>query len=261
MSTQVKPPVALQLYSIRELDMSYEEMLAATAAAGYGAVETVHKADLPAKEWRALLDRNGLQAICAHVPIQLMEESPEVAIETYAALGLDTIAIPAPGRKFWNEETTADDWKALGERLNGMGEKCRAAGLYLLYHNHAMEMKLYDGKRAIDLILGNADPANLGYEPDLAWIAHGGGDPVTLLQQYAGRCPRVHVKDLAPAGQNQDQMGLADVGHGTLDWNAILPAAKAAGAQWYIVEHDKPAQPTQSIARSYAYLVSVQGLL
>ena len=77
---------------------------------------------------------------------------------------------------------------------------------------------------------------------------------VKLLQQFAGRCPRIHCKDVAPEGENQDQMGFADVGYGTLDWSALLPAAKAAGAEWYIVEHDLPKQPLASVKRSFEFL-------
>jgi sugar phosphate isomerase/epimerase len=49
-------------------------------------------------------------------------------------------------------------------------------------------------------------------------------------------------------------MGFADVGHGVLDWAALLPAAKAAGAEWYIVEHDLPKEPLVSIRRSFEFL-------
>ena len=122
----------------------------------------------------------------------------------------------------------------------------------LMYHNHAFEMESVDGKLAIDWLMESAP--KLGFEIDLAWVQRGGQNGVQLLKKYAGRCPRIHCKDLAPEGENQDQMGFADVGHGVLDWNALLPAAKAAGAEWYIVEHDLPKEPLVSIERSFKFL-------
>ena len=52
---------------------------------------------------------------------------------------------------------------------------------------------------------------------------------------------RVHVKDIAPAGENEDEDGWADVGHGMLDWARALAAlGRGAGARSVVVEHDKP---------------------
>jgi len=90
----------------------------------------------------------------------------------------------------------------------------------------------------------------------LAWVQRGGQDGVQLLQKYAGRCPRIHCKDVAAEGQNEDQMGFADVGYGMLDWATLLPAARAAGGEWYIVEHDLPAEPLASVRRSFDFLAA-----
>ena len=48
-------------------------------------------------------------------------------------------------------------------------------------------------------------------------------------------------------------MGLEDVGYGILNWEEIIPQAKASGAQWYIVEHDMPNGHVNSITRSYNF--------
>ena len=63
-----------------------------------------------------------------------------------------------------------------------------------------------------------------------------------------------HVKDIAPAGQNLDQDGWADVGAGVLDWQDLWRACRAAGARWMVVEHDKPADPARTARACYAYL-------
>ena len=249
-------PIALQLYTVRAMEAPEEEVLAQVAQAGYSYVETVHPADRAAAEWKQALDRHGLSVISGHVPTEAFAADRDGTIQFYADLGTRIIAIPVPDRKLWAGEASASDWQAFGARLNTLGEACRAAGLYLLYHNHWQEMVAYDGKLAIHLLLDETDPENVGFEPDFAWIVKGGADPMALLQKYQGRCPCVHMKDLAPPGTNEDQMGLADVGHGELDWNRILPAAREAGAQWYIVEHDMPKSHVDGITRSYNFIAA-----
>jgi sugar phosphate isomerase/epimerase len=149
----------------------------------------------------------------------------------------------------------------VGRLLNLLGSRYRDAGLRLGYHNHAFEMATVDGKLALDWMLESTDPENLFFEPDLAWIVRGGVNPLELLERYQGRCRRIHVKDIAPAGQNEDEDGWADVGYGILDWEQLLPAAKATGAEWYIVEHDNPRDPVKSICRSMEFLRSRADLL
>lgn len=95
-------------------------------------------------------------------------------------------------------------------------------------------------KRAIDHLLDAADPENLKLQADLAWVARGGVDPAAFVREHAGRIISVHAKDNAPEGQNEEQDGWAEVGYGTMDWEAILPAVVESGAQWFVVEHDNP---------------------
>jgi sugar phosphate isomerase/epimerase len=242
-------PLALQLYTLRSLPMDADELLGAVAAAGYSGVELAGNLGQSAEGLRGLLDKHGLQAVSAHVQIQAMESDLPAVISFQKTIGNDTLVVP------WLPESdrspTAAGWTALGQRLDRLGRRLRMANMRLLYHNHDFEMVVIDGKPAISWLLEAAKPENVGFEPDLAWIVFGGQDAVGMLQQYSGRVPRVHAKDL---GDNAAERGLADVGSGRLDWDAILPAAEAAQAEWLIVEHDFPTDPLASIQRSQAFL-------
>ncbi len=246
-------PIAVQLYSLREFPGSFQEMLDRVAAMGYPAVELVHNHGLGAEAMREALARAGLRVVSAHVSFQAVTEETEAVIAFHRAIDNPAVILPSLPRPVM-EARTPEAWQEMGRRLDELGQRFREAGLRLGYHNHAPEMTTIQGKRAIDWLLESADPEHLFFEPDLAWVVQGGADPVALLAQYAGRCPRVHVKDIAPLGQNQDEDGWADVGYGVLDWDRLLPAAKAAGAEWYVVEHDKPRDPLGSVARSLAFL-------
>jgi sugar phosphate isomerase/epimerase len=245
-------PIAAQLYSLRNLQIPFDELLSEVAAIGYTGVETVGDHGLSADEMRDLLQKHGLQICSAHVALAKLEADFDAVIEFHTAVGNPIIVIP------WIPEAArapeAAGWFQLGRQLGELGRRVRDAGLQLMYHNHAFEMAKLEGKLAIDWLLDGAEAENLGFEIDLAWVQRGGQNGVELLERYRGRCPRVHCKDLAPEGQNQDEMGFADVGYGVLDWASLLPAAKAAGAEWYIVEHDLPKAPLESIRRSFDFL-------
>ena len=124
----------------------------------------------------------------------------------------------------------------------------------LAFHNHDVELAPVDGGTALDAMLEGADPADLDLQLDLAWVARAGLDPLALLDRHGGRCRSLHVKDLARPGEGSDEDGWAAVGRGTLDWDALLPAAKRAGARLLLVEHDRPADPVAAVRDGHAFL-------
>lgn len=247
------PAIAVQLYSLRNYTKDFGELISTVAGVGYTAVELVGTPGLSGGDVAAILQENGVQAVSAHVGIQGMRDDLAGTIAFHQAVGNSHLIVPAPPSEL-RESTNAGAWRALGAELGGYAVRCADAGMVVGYHNHWWEMTEVDGKRCIDWLLEGDPSGKVFLEPDLAWAAKGGADPLALLKQYAGRCPRVHAKDLAKPGENADQMGLADVGHGILDWDAIIPAAKAAGAEAFVVEHDLPADAVASVRRSLEFL-------
>ena len=245
-------PLAVQLYSLRMLPDALDEVLGHVAAAGYRGVETLGDHSMSADALQELLDKHELQAISTHVGLAALEQDVDGVIKFNQTIGNQVITIPFLAKEL--RPTDDAGWAALGERFGKLGKRIAEAGMRLLYHNHDFEMERTNGKLMIEWMLDSTDPAYLQWEPDLAWVVRGGADPVALLEKYAGRCPRIHVKDLSPAGTNEEEKGFADVGYGTLDWATLLPAARAAGAEWYIVEHDLPRDPLRTIQRSFDYL-------
>ena len=256
-----KPPIAVQLYTLRNLKMAPADMLEQIAAIGYTGVEIAgtFAPGLPPADLRKLLDAAGLKAVSAHVSLNDMEADLPGAIRTQKILGNDVLIVPWVAEEVRGK--TADSWKALGARLGRLAKRCQHAGMRFMYHNHDFEMATIDGKLAIDWLMdGAAQTANgvpVGYELDMAWVQRGGQDVVALLERYSGRVARVHAKDLAvdPAA-NPQEMGFEAVGSGKLDWEKILPVAQEAGVEWYVVEHDSPADAFANIRSSYEFLAS-----
>ena len=62
----------------------------------------------------------------------------------------------------------------------------------------------------------------------------------------------MHVKDIAPKGENADEDGWADVGHGTVAWDRLVPLLRNTPTRHFIVEHDNPKDITRLATRSIA---------
>jgi len=133
------------------------------------------------------------------------------------------------------------------------GEPFDTQGMKIGFHNHTVEMEMFDGKTGFEWFAESAPDVILTV--DLAWAAQGGQDPTALLKRLKGHVWNVHVKDTAPMGMNKDQRGLANLGEGVLKWDQILPAAREAGVQWYTLEHDVPKPDALTVLKSAnAYL-------
>jgi sugar phosphate isomerase/epimerase len=83
---------------------------------------------------------------------------------------------------------------------------------------------------------------------DLFWITLAGGDPFAYFRDQPGRFHLVHVKDMSGDGE------MVSVGAGSIDFASLFARSDEAGIRHYIVEHDNPADPFESIAASYSHL-------
>jgi sugar phosphate isomerase/epimerase len=146
----------------------------------------------------------------------------------------------------------------------------------LCYHNHHVDLIRFGEERIFDLVRRVAP--SLYFEVDLHWVQRGGMAPLDMLEAYAGVCKLIHVKDFrvvplpADALARRAEMSLqefyavftnlvqfAEVGQGNMNWPALLPAAEAAGAEYFFIEQDETygRDPIICIAESRAYLKSI----
>jgi sugar phosphate isomerase/epimerase len=244
--------LSIQLYTLRSLN-DLDRVLDAVAEAGYRHVETVGShLDDPATT-RAKLDARGLKVSSSHVGLAALRERPDAVAEAARTLGFEQLFMPAvpPDQR----AMAADGWRALGRELGALAERFEAQGLALGYHNHHWELEPKEGaKTALELIFEAAEGSPLTWQADVAWLVRGHVEPKAWLQRYRSRLTSAHVKDIAPAGEAEDEDGWADVGAGVLDWRDLWQACRAAGARWMVVEHDKPSDPVRSARASFAFL-------
>ncbi len=245
-------PLGIQMYTLRKWEIPLKEKLAAVAAAGYSGIEPFGPLEPPAAEFAVLLQQTGLQVCSSHVGLQTVQADPEAVVQYHAALGNDTIVIPHLSVE--QRPTSKEDWQVFGKMLGELGARVRAAGGRLLYHNHDFEMVKFDGRTALQWMVDAAGEDNLGLEIDAGWVVDGGADPIALLNEYAGRVPRLHAKEAFAGGVFADDAADKDIGDGVVDWDAVLKVAAETGVEWVVAEHDGPNDPALSLRRSAEYL-------
>ena len=239
---------SFQLYSARNFP-PLDDVLGRLAQLGYRQVEGFGGLYADAAGLAAGLREHGLIMPTGHFGLAQLKDT-SAALKTAETLGIKTLYCPAIPK----EERRQDEskWVELAETLAKLGETFRKAGFGFGWHNHDFEfVPTASGKLPMDIILETA--SNNDWEMDVAWVVKGNQDPLAWIKKHGKRINAVHVKDIAPAGEAMDEDGWADVGHGTMDWQALYTALKAqTNARYYVMEHDNPSDVDRFASRSLA---------
>ena len=130
-----KWPIALQVYTVRDTaEQDFVGTMRAVKEMGYDGVELAGTYGMTAVEVKKILDEIGLKLVSAHVGLDLMED--DAVLDDYAAAGLKYIAIP-----WLTGPKTEEELNATMERIRNAGERCKARGMQMLYHNHDFEFE------------------------------------------------------------------------------------------------------------------------
>ena len=154
--------IGFQLFRARNFPLA--DVLSKVAALGYTHVEGYGSLYTDPAALKAQLDANGLTMPTAHVSLGDLEDTAKT-LKLAETLGIKVVVCPwlAPAER----PTSADGWKAFGEKLQKIGKPYQDAGLGFGYHNHDFEFASYDGRYGMDLLL-EAAPA-VSAEVDVAW--------------------------------------------------------------------------------------------
>jgi sugar phosphate isomerase/epimerase len=153
-----------------------------------------------------------------------------------------------------------DFYRALAEKLNAAGEKCRETGLRLCYHNHDFEFEPKPGGRPIETLLQRLDKSLVRLEVDAFWVSMAGESAATFIRQNASRVEMVHLKDRKPRAPRTFDVAsvpndtFREVGNGDLNFRDILNSASEARVKHYFVEQDYSPDPLRSLRQSYENL-------
>lgn len=237
-------PIGVQLYTLRDMmAVSVAATLKLVSAVGFKQVETAGYFDYSPKEFRKILDGEGLKAPSAHISLDLFESRLNEVIDSAKEVGHEYVVIPYLTVE--QRGTGIDVYKKLAEKCNLWGEACKKSGLKLAYHNHEFEFEMRDGLLPYDVLLQDVAPDLMAMEMDLYWMAKAKQDPLTYFKRHPGRFKLWHVKDMDKAGN------FANVGTGVIDFATIFSHAKQAGLEHKIVERDRTDNVVKTLQQGY----------
>ncbi len=237
------------------------------AAIGYdgieGAAGIARRVGMSVPEMKGKLDELGLAAVAqGGVRLESDDEQIDSIISDARDIGCRYVV------QYWGPVESKEQLLGEAEFFNRVGRRCSEAGLTFCYHNHNHEFATFDGEYAMDILLANTDPEHVMAELDVAWVTYGGADPAEMIRKHAGRCPILHMKDLAevPAGGATGNEGrgatkFTEVGSGVVDIEGAVEAARECGVEWLSIEQDRmrDLSPLESIKVSYENLKRIVG--
>jgi sugar phosphate isomerase/epimerase len=151
-------------------------------------------------------------------------------MEWASQIGMKQMAQSMPDVKIG--QATIDDWRKDAQKLNEIGEKTKAAGIQMVYHNHHFEFEEIDGQLIYDVLLEELDPDLVKMQFQVAVIDKG-FKAEDYFRKYPGRFISAHLADYSTELEEQ-----VAVGQGIVNWEDLFKAAKEGGVKNYFVEMD-----------------------
>lgn len=219
---------AIQLYTLRNVDRPFTEVLELVADAGFEGVEFAYRVtEADPEDVVATLEETGLEVAGAHVGIEDLEDDFEETVAFYDGLGVENVVIP------WLDAEHFESYEAIeaaAERLAAIEADLEEYGKTLHYHNHDQEYTDLDGETGYDAFV---DATDCYMELDLGLALYAGDDVVERLHSLGERSKLVHLKDYdVAAGET------APVGEGDLDLAGIADAVAENDSDWLIYEYE-----------------------
>ena len=235
---------------------SMETALRDIAAAGYEGVEMFdgNVADFGTQpdQFRRLLDETGLELVSVYsganfiydeiLPDELHRVSAAAALAR--DFGAQTLVVGGGARRAAG--TLDVDYDKLARALDQVSDIAESHGLSACYHPHLST--IVESPDELDRLLPHT---RIGFCPDSAHLAAGGGDPAELIRRYPDRVRHVHLKDVT-----LDPLTFLPLGKGQIDFADVLSALAETGYDgWLIVELDSyQGQPRDAAAISKTFL-------
>ncbi len=246
--------IGAQLYTVRaycqnERDLS--RTLQRISAIGYRFVQLSALGPIPPARVKALCDDNGLRIVLTHNPEADFLDRTEELIERHLLYGC-----LCAGLGYLPDRYHQPDWlPCFAQDFGPAAEELRAAGIRMMYHNHAFEFeRMPDGRTMMDHLLEDMPQDLMGVTADTYWLQFAGVDVRAWLRAHAGRLQCVHLKDYAVRGF---EPRMAAVGGGNMDFGEILRELRGNGVtEFALVEQDDCGgeSPFACLERSLAFL-------
>jgi sugar phosphate isomerase/epimerase len=248
-------PIGVQLYTVRTLTgHDLPGVLAAIKEIGYAEVETYWDVySHPAAELRKMITDHGLRVPSGHFDYNGLDGKLDYAAE----LGVEYMICPMLPPEM---QTSLDGFKRAADQFNRWGEQIKRMGKRLGFHTHNYEFRQFGSTTGFEVLLKETDPNLMCFEIDCYWVTEAGLDPAQMIRSLGPRVRLLHMKDRKPGVPTSQVLNakaehFTPVGTGTIDWKAVIAAAKQNGIRHYFVEQDSgPPGPLECLRISYKNL-------
>ena len=241
------PPLGVNLWPLREtIPADVAGPLKRVADLGFRAVEPVGLLGLSPRDWRTMVEDVGME-LCSSMDPGVEWESFDTCIGAYQTMGLAMMC-----HSGLPEDASFDDLRAEAEQINAGIETLESIGMGMFMHNHDGEFALRVNGRVGFEVLFELCP-KLQTEFDPYWAACAGADYLTVIEQYAGRMPVIHLRD----GPIEPKFPSAPLGQGKMDIVGCLERTDPNVLRWAVVELDVvEGDMFDALAESYDFLTS-----
>ena len=244
--------VGVQLYTFRgAMIQDPKGTLSKVAELGFKQLESARSDKglyygLTPIEMRDTCKALGLSIRSGHVHLdadwnQTMEQAAEAGQEYVICSSMPT------------EGQDIDNYLRVAEAFNKAGEDCKKLGLKFGYHNHSYEFESDKGQVLYDVLLENTDSSLVHMELDLGWVVMGGKNPIDYFNEYPGRFPLWHLKDMSILEGESTEFGKGD-----LNIAEMLENIDLAGVKYMFMEQEQyDNNPFDSIQYNLNYLAKL----
>ena len=247
-----------QLYTVRaftkDLD-SFSQTLARVAEMGYTSVQVSGTCEFDPAWLAAELKKNGLVCPLTHTsPTRILENTEEVC-RNHLTFGATTVGLGSmPDFKNLDDGV----YERFVESFLPAAKAIKENGCKFAYHHHNNEFaRSGNGQTYMERILADFPVELLDIICDTYWLQAAGTDPAVYLRNFAGRAKCIHLKDMTVVIPREQHY--APIGHGNMNFGAILSTAEDIGTEYLLVEQDDcyGEDPFACLQKSYDYLHSL----
>ena len=248
--------VGAQMFTVRDYIRNETDLarsLEKVARIGYKAVQFSGLSGIAPQRVRQLCEENGLTIAITHNDPDRLRFDIEAVIRENEIYGCRYIGLGGIPPRYCTEE-----W--IGKFIEDYREpakKIAAAGKRFMYHHHAFDFRMLDGKRQIEYILDGFAPEELGITLDTYWVQMAGADMFAWAEKLRDRIPCVHLKDMSVRPRIFDNIPMMmAVGEGNMNMKGFLELLDRLGSTEYVlVEQDVcPEDPFRCLEKSYRNL-------
>jgi len=236
----------------KELRGDWRTVLKKAASYGYTEIETGSYMGESAVDYLTFLKEIGLLPVAGGISFNSGEEELVKNFNLLRSLEMGIAVVYWPW--YTGGPFSLEDCKRSVERLNYLGEKCKAHGLQFCWHNHDKEFIAMESGLPFDYIMNNTDPSVVKCELDIYWVRKGGADPVEMLKKYRGRYLILHIKDMAPG----TAMDFECPGNGIIDFPPVFSEAYSQGIDHFMVERDNVPDGMACLQSAADYLKNLE---